>query len=53
MQIMDNKAICLEEILNQLVEVKIAEAIVEVRKGNFCFAPPGFDGSYGELTIGE
>ena len=32
---------------------KIAEAIIEVRKGNFCFSPPGFDGSYGELTIGQ
>jgi len=43
----------LEEILSSLVDEKIAEAIIEVRKGNFCFSPPGFDGSYGELTIGE
>ena len=42
----------LEEILQKLVNEKIANAIVEVRKGNFCFSPPGFDGSYGELTIG-
>ena len=42
-----------ENILTQLVDQKIAEAIIEVRKGNFCFAPPGYDGTYGELTIGE
>ncbi|MGC9778117.1 MAG: hypothetical protein HZR80_02630 [Candidatus Heimdallarchaeota archaeon] len=47
------KLSALEEILHQLIDEKIAEAIVEVRKGNFCFTPPGFDGSYGELTIGE
>ncbi|MHA1463404.1 MAG: endonuclease Q family protein [Candidatus Heimdallarchaeota archaeon] len=43
----------LEEILQKIITEKIANAIIEVRKGNFCFAPPGFDGSYGELTIGE
>ncbi|MHA1220267.1 MAG: endonuclease Q family protein [Candidatus Heimdallarchaeota archaeon] len=47
------KLATLEGILTQLVDAKIAEAIVEVRKGNFCFSPPGFDGSYGELTIGQ
>ncbi|NHJ86200.1 MAG: hypothetical protein FK734_12110 [Asgard group archaeon] len=43
----------LEQILKQLVDDEIASAIIEVRKGNFCFDPPGFDGSYGELTIGK
>jgi len=43
----------LEEILRQLVEEPIATAIIEVRKGNFCFSPPGFDGTYGELVIGK
>ena len=43
----------LEEILSELIDPKIAETIIEVRKGNFCFNPPGFDGTYGELTIGK
>ncbi|MFW9923301.1 MAG: endonuclease Q family protein [Candidatus Thorarchaeota archaeon] len=43
----------LEEILERLVAGKIAQSIIEVRKGNFCFNPPGFDGSYGELTVGK
>ncbi len=43
----------LKEILYQLVDEKIAQAIIEVRKGNFCFSPPGFDGSYGDLAIGQ
>jgi len=43
----------LTEILQQLVDEPIARAIIEVRKGNFCFSPPGFDGTYGELVIGE
>ena len=47
------KLSALEQILTGLVDEKIAEAIIEVRKGNFCFSPPGFDGSYGALTIGQ
>ena len=43
----------LSEILNKVVNEEIANAILEVRKGNFCFDPPGFDGSYGDLTIGK
>ncbi|NHJ03326.1 MAG: hypothetical protein EAX90_00725 [Candidatus Heimdallarchaeota archaeon] len=43
----------LETILNKLVSDEIANAILEVRKGNFCFDPPGFDGSYGDLSIGK
>ena len=41
------------EKLRKIVSEKIVQAIIEVRKGNFCFDPPGFDGSYGELTIGK
>jgi PHP family Zn ribbon phosphoesterase len=43
----------LEEQLKKLVNQKILHAIIKVRKGQFCFDPPGFDGSYGELTLGE
>ena len=41
----------LKEILYQLVDEKIAKTIIEVRKGNFCFDPPGFDGTYGDLSL--
>jgi PHP family Zn ribbon phosphoesterase len=43
----------LKEILPQLVDEKISQTIIEVRKGNFYFDPPGFDGTYGELKLGE
>jgi PHP family Zn ribbon phosphoesterase len=43
----------LEEILSGLVEPKIADAIIGVRKGHFCFEPPGYDGVYGELVVGK
>ncbi|MEA2071056.1 MAG: endonuclease Q family protein [Asgard group archaeon] len=42
----------LEKILEGLVDEELKTKILEVRKGNFCFDPPGFDGSYGELKIG-
>ena len=47
------KFTALKNILYQLVDEKIANAIIEVRKGNFCFDPPGFDGTYGDLTLNE
>ncbi|MHA2366087.1 MAG: endonuclease Q family protein [Candidatus Hodarchaeales archaeon] len=31
----------------------IKKAIAQVKKDNFCFYPPGFDGQYGELHLGE
>lgn len=30
----------------------IREAVAEVKKDNFSFSPPGFDGSYGKLQLG-
>ncbi|MBD3193127.1 MAG: hypothetical protein GF308_21015 [Candidatus Heimdallarchaeota archaeon] len=39
------------ELLKPLVNQELLQAILEVRKGNFCFDPPGFDGSYGELSL--
>ncbi len=35
------------------IDPEVSGAIVEVKKGNFCFSPPGFDGTYGRLVIGE
>ena len=47
------KFTALKDILYQLVDEKIANAIIVVRKGNFCFDPPGFDGTYGDLTLNK
>ena len=43
----------LEEILEKLVSTEISDAIIGVREGNFSFDPPGYDGTYGDLSIGK
>jgi PHP family Zn ribbon phosphoesterase len=39
--------------LESVVEDKIIRSILDVKKGNFCFYPAGYDGVYGTLLIGE
>jgi len=39
--------------LGQFVDENIAEAIHSVKQGEFMFSPPGHDGEYGVLRIGE
>lgn len=43
----------IEQKLDGIIEEGLIQAILEVRKGNFSFQPFGFDGTYGELYIGE
>lgn len=46
-----------EEVANRLPQIgldaKIIEAIIQVKKGNYCFNPPGYDGIFGKLRLGE
>lgn len=46
-----------EEIANKLsrinIDPKIIEAVIQVKKGSYCFNPPGYDGNFGELRLGE
>ncbi|MHA1269759.1 MAG: endonuclease Q family protein [Candidatus Helarchaeota archaeon] len=39
--------------LEGIVSDGLIEDIIEIRNGNFCFEPLGFDGAYGELKIGK
>lgn len=41
------------KILENVVEDSLIDDIITIRNGDFCFAPPGYDGSYGELQIGK
>ncbi|MBD3229067.1 MAG: hypothetical protein GF329_12840 [Candidatus Lokiarchaeota archaeon] len=43
----------IENKLNGVVEKDLIDDINQVKDGNFCFEPVGFDGSYGELKIGK
>ncbi|MFW6143859.1 MAG: endonuclease Q family protein, partial [Patescibacteria group bacterium] len=43
----------IEAKLSSSIDNNVLEAILEVAGGNFSFQPPGFDGTYGELVIGE
>ncbi|MFW9995608.1 MAG: endonuclease Q family protein [Candidatus Odinarchaeota archaeon] len=43
----------IKKTLANTVDEQLLINIEEVRKGNFCFSPPGFDGLYGELIIGR
>ena len=42
----------LEEVLKEIDE-RVYSVIVDVKKGKFGFYPPGFDGEYGKLFLGE
>jgi PHP family Zn ribbon phosphoesterase len=42
-----------KEILTKNVSMKLLTNIIEIKKGNFCYRPLGYDGTYGTLVIGE
>ncbi|MCM8798830.1 MAG: endonuclease Q family protein [Candidatus Omnitrophica bacterium] len=46
-----------EEVESKLSKInfnpEIVEAIVQVKKGDYSFNPPGYDGVFGELKLGE
>lgn len=42
-----------EELLDKWVPAETINQILEVKKSNFSFDPPGFDGNYGILRIGD
>jgi hypothetical protein len=43
-----------EQKLNSLkLAPKLIEAILKVKQGEYCFNPPGYDGVFGTLRIGE
>ena len=41
----------IQELLDNNLPQEIIQHIIAVRKGDFCFDPPGFDGCYGILNI--
>ena len=43
----------IETKLSGVIEDELLQAILEVKKGNFTFEPFGYDGTYGQLRIGE
>jgi len=43
----------IESTLEGLVEYKVINDIISVKKDNFCFEPAGYDGVYGKLMIGQ
>ncbi len=43
----------LRTILDGILPPPGIEKILAIREGKFCFEPPGYDGSYGELQIGK
>ncbi len=45
--------ITVEKKLDGVIVEDLIHSIVEVKNGNFTFEPFGFDGSYGQLVIGE
>ena len=42
-----------EKLIESRIEENIISDILLVKNGNFCFKPSGYDGTYGELKIGE
>ena len=36
-----------------VADENVVRAIIDVREGRFSFEPPGYDGEYGELSIGD
>lgn len=46
-----------KEAENKLFQIgldfEIVKAIVQVKNGNYCFKPPGYDGNFGKLRLGE
>ncbi|MHC1604376.1 MAG: endonuclease Q family protein [Candidatus Methanofastidiosia archaeon] len=42
-----------EKRLSGIIDQKIIDAILAVKREEFCFHPPGYDGVYGKLIIGE
>ncbi len=42
-----------EKILASTTSSQLTESLVSVHSGTFSFWPPGFDGSYGKLHLGE
>ncbi len=46
----------IDEILDKIPENipnNVKKAFIDVKKRNFCFDPPGYDGEYGKLKIGK
>jgi len=43
----------IESALEGIVEYKIVNNILSVKKDEFCFMPAGYDGMYGSLSIGD
>lgn len=43
----------IEEKLNKEMPDELINLIIEIKNGNFCFSPMGFDGTYGKLVIGK
>ncbi|MCK5043348.1 MAG: hypothetical protein KAR51_04945, partial [Candidatus Aenigmarchaeota archaeon] len=41
------------KLLSIGVDQGIIDNIIEIKRGNFCFSPAGFDGTYGKLKVGE
>lgn len=39
--------------LADVADENVVRAIIDVREGRFSFEPPGYDGEYGELSIGD
>jgi len=42
-----------KELLDKRIDPKTINRILAVKEGDFTFEPPGFDGNYGNLKIGE
>jgi len=43
----------IQVMLDKRVDPKTINQILAVKEGNFIFQPPGFDGNYGKLVIGD
>lgn len=43
----------IQKKLSGMIDKKVLDNILKVKKGNFCFNPPGYDGENGELVIGK
>jgi PHP family Zn ribbon phosphoesterase len=43
----------IQVMLDKRVDQKTINQILAVKKGDFKFQPPGFDGTYGKLVIGD
>jgi len=39
--------------LSGFIDDNLLVNLEEIKNGNFCFSPPGFDGTYGKLVIGR